>query len=141
MPTPRRLLCLQFQALGGSQREAIMRALNDDAQKLIDEYPPTAPEVRRLQAEMADCNELYASLMTRMEREPSGANQELVAFLEKLKQQLTELERALTSRMQENLPSTLRDVDEHLSRHRVHNVASIALRIHVHVNIILSCNF
>ena len=96
-----------------------MRALNDDAQKLLSEYPPSAPEVARLRAEMADCNELYATLMTRMEREPSGANQELVTFLDQLKVDLEDFERQLTSRLQENLPSTMRDVDTQLSRHRV----------------------
>lgn len=61
------MLCVigQFQQLGASQREAILKALNEDAHKLIAEYGVDAarnPALQRLQEEMWQCNRLFAEL-------------------------------------------------------------------------------
>lgn len=121
-------IVFQFQSLGPAQREAIMRALNDDSQKLIAEYPPNAAEVGRLRAEMRNCNEVYDELMARIDREPTpGANRELLDFLEQVKVDLSGLDRELSSRMQQGLPRDLHEADDIMRRHRVSDNTSLLL--------------
>ena len=100
-----------------------MRALNDDADKLLAEYGPeaaTSPEMARLRSEMRECNELYAALVARQAREPApGANQDLLQYLDTVRRDLTELERDLASRMQQSMPNDLREVDALITSHRV----------------------
>ena len=54
----------QFQALGPAQREAILKALNEDAEKLLADYGSSAqdPELQQLEEEMRNCNEIFAQL-------------------------------------------------------------------------------
>ena len=55
----------QFRALGKDQREAILKALNDDAEKLISEYGTDAmrdPDIARLREQMRECNRHFNQL-------------------------------------------------------------------------------
>ncbi len=59
----------QFQALGRTQREAILKALNEDAEKLISEYGVDAikdPDLLRLQEEMRKCNKIFSDLSAKV---------------------------------------------------------------------------
>lgn len=60
-------LFFQFQALGATQRESIMTALNEDAEKLIAEYEAEGArdEARRLQEEIRQCNKHYHELLAK----------------------------------------------------------------------------
>lgn len=49
----------QFLAMGAEQRNAIRRALNDDADKLLAEGDPADPQLRRLRREMDEVNKLF----------------------------------------------------------------------------------
>lgn len=49
----------QFLAMGAEQRNAIRRALNDDADKLLSEGDPADPQLRRLRREMDEVNKLF----------------------------------------------------------------------------------
>lgn len=49
----------QFLAMGADQRNAIRRALNDDADKLLAEGDPNDPQLRRLRREMDEVNRLF----------------------------------------------------------------------------------
>lgn len=49
----------QFLAMGADQRNAIRRALNDDAEKLLQEGDPADPQLRRLRREMDEVNKLF----------------------------------------------------------------------------------
>lgn len=49
----------QFLAMGADQRNAIRRALNDDADKLLAEGDPADPQLRRLRREMDEVNKLF----------------------------------------------------------------------------------
>ncbi len=56
---------MQFRALGKDQREAILKALNDDAEKLIAEFGTEAsrdPEISRLREQMRECNRHFNQL-------------------------------------------------------------------------------
>ena len=45
--------------MGVDQRNAIRRALNEDADKLIQEGDPTDPQLRRLRREIDEVNRLF----------------------------------------------------------------------------------
>lgn len=49
----------QFLAMGAEQRNAIRRALNEDAEKLIQEGEANDPALRRLRKEIDDVNRLF----------------------------------------------------------------------------------
>lgn len=42
----------QFMAMGKEQRDAIRKALNEDAEKLLQQGDPADPQLRRLQREI-----------------------------------------------------------------------------------------
>ncbi len=55
----------QFRSLGKDQREAILKALNDDAEKLIAEYGTEGardPDLKRLRDQMRECNRHFNHL-------------------------------------------------------------------------------
>ena len=58
----------QFRALGRAQREAIMKAVNEDAEKLIAEYGPGArdPDLVRLREEIKLCNRIFNDLSNKV---------------------------------------------------------------------------
>ena len=45
--------------MGPDQRNAIRRALNEDAEKLIQEGDPNDPQLRRLKREIDEVNRLF----------------------------------------------------------------------------------
>lgn len=45
--------------MGQEQRQAIRRALNEDAAKLLEEGDPADPQLRRLKREMEEVNRLF----------------------------------------------------------------------------------
>lgn len=45
--------------MGAEQRQAIRRALNEDAEKLLAEGDPADPQLRRLRREIDDVNRLF----------------------------------------------------------------------------------
>lgn len=52
-----------------NQRESIIRALNEDAEKLLAEGDPTDPDMRRLREEIRLCNKLFEDLMAKLREE------------------------------------------------------------------------
>lgn len=58
----------QFIAMGADQRNAIRRALNEDAEKLLQEGDPNDPQLRRLKREIDEVNRLFDEF----ERRASG---------------------------------------------------------------------
>lgn len=68
----------QFIAMGQEQRNAIRRALNDDADKLISEGDPSDPQLRRLRREMDEVNRLFDEFEKRARDD--GKNQIFIHF-------------------------------------------------------------
>ena len=46
-----------------------MKALNEDAEKLMSEYQPRDPELRQLQDEMRKCNKIFEQLSAKARAE------------------------------------------------------------------------
>ncbi|XP_044737986.1 dystonin isoform X15 [Chrysoperla carnea] len=105
----------QFVAMGAEQRNAIRRALNEDADKLLAEGDPADPQLRRLRREMEEVNKLFDDFerRARAEEESKNASRIFNDQASSLQSALEEAERVLISRTQAPLP---RDVDtlEHL---------------------------
>ena len=98
--------------------------MNDDAQKLESEYGPEGqrdPLLIRLRQEMRECNELYAELLSRLEREPALAtSQGFIDHLDKLRKELGgDIESETVRMLQEPLPQSSEDLDAAVARQRV----------------------
>lgn len=101
--------------MGAAQRNAIRKALNEDADKLLEEGDPSDPQLRRLRREMDEVNRLFDEFERRARAEEDMKNATKL-FTEKasnLQSKLDEAERTLNSRINAPVP---RDVDslEHL---------------------------
>lgn len=59
----------QFLAMGADQRNAIRKALNEDASKLLSEGDPADPQLRRLKREMDEVNRLFDDFERRARQE------------------------------------------------------------------------
>ncbi|CAI4227612.1 unnamed protein product [Auanema sp. JU1783] len=81
-----------FNSIDPDQREAIIRALNDDANKLLSELDPNDPLALRLREELRKTNEHFCNLLNASQKppEPDYSNQ----FDEKMNDLLRKLEEA-----------------------------------------------
>lgn len=59
-----------FNAIDPEQRDAIMRALNDDANKLLAEMDPNDPLALRLKEELRRTNEHFWNLLNASQKPP-----------------------------------------------------------------------
>lgn len=73
----------QFIAMGSEQRNAIRKALNEDAEKLLQEGDPNDPQLRRLKREIDEVNRLFDEF----ERRASGEYSTLWVLLEEIQSQ------------------------------------------------------
>lgn len=55
--------------MGADQRNAIRKALNEDAAKLLEEGDPSDPQLRRLRREMDEVNRLFDEFERRAREE------------------------------------------------------------------------
>lgn len=100
----------QFLAMGAEQRTAIRKALNEDADKLIQEGDPTDPALRRLRREIDEVNRLFDEFERKaMEAEKSKNTSKV--FMDQattLQSDLEDLERSLVSRVTQPIPRDVR---------------------------------
>lgn len=59
----------QFLAMGPEKRNAIRKALNEDAEKLLEEGDPSDPQLRRLRREVDEVNRLFDEFERRAREE------------------------------------------------------------------------
>ncbi|XP_065222560.1 dystonin isoform X15 [Planococcus citri] len=105
----------QFLAMGADQRNAIRKALNEDAAKLLEEGDPADPQLRRLRREMDEVNRLFDEFERRAREDEENRNATRI-FNDKvalLQAALDEAEHTLNTKLNSPIP---RDVDslEHL---------------------------
>ncbi|KAG5872490.1 hypothetical protein JTB14_037535 [Gonioctena quinquepunctata] len=100
----------QFIAIGAEQRNAIRRALNEDADKLMAEGDPSDPQLRRLKREMDEVNRLFDEFEKRARAEEESKNQTRVfnTQITNIQLALDEAERIINQRVLSPLP---RDID------------------------------
>nr|QVD39310.1 Dystonin [Schistocerca gregaria] len=105
----------QFLAMGQEQRSAIRKALNEDADKLLQEGDPADPQLRRLKREMEEVNRLFDEFERRArdEEDSKSTSRSFNDSASALAAALDDTERTLNARTAAPLP---RDVDslEHL---------------------------
>ena len=66
----------QFLGMGAEQRNAIRKALNEDAEKLIQEGDPNDPALRRLRREIDEVNRLF----DQFEKQAQEAESKILQF-------------------------------------------------------------
>ncbi|XP_056639481.1 dystonin isoform X43 [Diorhabda sublineata] len=100
----------QFIAIGAEQRNAIRKALNEDADKLMAEGDPSDPQLRRLRREMDEVNRLFDEFEKRARAEEESKNQARLFNnqISNLQLALDEAERIINQRVLSPLP---RDID------------------------------
>ncbi|XP_059607518.1 dystonin isoform X1 [Phlebotomus argentipes] len=110
----------QFLAMGPEQRNAIRRALNDDADKLIAEGDPNDPQLRRLRREMDEVNAIFDEFekRARAEEESKQASQRFLEQCIAIKTNLESLARELEHIISSPLP---RDRDSLEYAKRIHS--------------------
>jgi len=110
----------QFMAMGKDQRDAIRKALNEDAEKLVQQGDTNDPQLRRLQREIAEVNQLYdeferrAALGNRPELSQRAIGDQLTAILVRLE----DCDRKLNSRITAALPRDLDQLEQLVVEHK-----------------------
>lgn len=110
----------QFMAMGKDQRDAIRKALNEDADKLLQQGDPNDPQLRRLEREIAEVNQLFdeferrAALGNRPELSQRAIGDQLTTILARL----DDSERKLNSRISAALPRDLDQLEQLVVEHK-----------------------
>jgi len=101
--------------MGADQRNAIRKALNEDANKLLREGDPADPQLRRLKREMDEVNRLFDEFERRSQAEEDSKNltRTFTEQIRSIQISLDEYEHTLNTRLSAPIP---RDMDtlEHL---------------------------
>ncbi|XP_061380488.1 microtubule-actin cross-linking factor 1 isoform X17 [Danaus plexippus] len=119
----------QFVAMGAEQRQAIRRALNEDAEKLLAEGDRADPQLRRLRREIDDVNRLFDEFERRARAEEDSKNAARI-FTEQssqLLERLETLERTLHERIAAPVPRDLDALEHLVLQHRDWETALRAL--------------
>ncbi|XP_063388361.1 microtubule-actin cross-linking factor 1 [Cydia fagiglandana] len=123
----------QFVAMGAEQRQAIRRALNEDAEKLLSEGDPADPQLRRLRREIDDVNRLFDEFERRARAEEESKNAARI-FTEQsssLLERLEVLERQLHERIASHIPRDLDSLEHLVLQHKDWESSVHALTSHV----------
>ncbi|XP_064074948.1 microtubule-actin cross-linking factor 1 isoform X23 [Vanessa tameamea] len=110
----------QFVAMGAEQRQAIRRALNEDAEKLLAEGDPADPQLRRLRREIDDVNRLFDEFERRARAEEDSKNAARI-FTEQssnLLERLEVFERQLHERIASHIPRDLDSLEHLVLQHK-----------------------
>ncbi|XP_053618600.1 microtubule-actin cross-linking factor 1 isoform X38 [Plodia interpunctella] len=119
----------QFVAMGAEQRQAIRRALNEDAEKLLAEGDPADPQLRRLRREIDDVNRLFDEFERRARAEEESKNAARI-FTEQssnLLERLDVLERQLHERIASHIPRDLDSLEHLVLQHKDWESSLLAL--------------
>ncbi|XP_041970863.1 plectin isoform X9 [Aricia agestis] len=110
----------QFVAMGAEQRQAIRRALNEDAEKLLGEGDPADPQLRRLRREIDEVNRLFDEFERRARAEEDSKNAARI-FTEQssnLLERLEVFERQLNERIASHIPRDLDSLEHLVLQHK-----------------------
>ncbi|XP_042210424.1 microtubule-actin cross-linking factor 1-like isoform X40 [Homarus americanus] len=106
----------QFIAMGAEQRNAIRKALNEDAEKLLQEGDPNDPQLRRLKREIDEVNRLFDEFERRANEPKPGAV--LVEQCNSLKEYLDMMEKMLIQRCLAGIPRDLDLLEQLVIEHK-----------------------
>uniref|UniRef100_A0A914UJG8 SH3 domain-containing protein n=1 Tax=Plectus sambesii TaxID=2011161 RepID=A0A914UJG8_9BILA len=108
-----------FLAIDPDQREAIMKALNDDANKLLSEMDPNDPLAMRLREELRLTNEHFYNLLQMAQKGPEPGLSDM--FDEKIAALLKKLEEAwkkLNDRVGQGVPRNADELEQMIIAHK-----------------------
>ncbi|XP_045525142.1 dystonin isoform X24 [Pieris brassicae] len=119
----------QFVAMGAEQRQAIRRALNEDAEKLLAEGDPADPQLRRLRREIDEVNRLFDEFERRARAEEDSKNAARI-FTDQssnLLERLEVYERQLHERIASHIPRDLDSLEHLVLQHKDWETSLLAL--------------
>ncbi|XP_015906702.2 microtubule-actin cross-linking factor 1, isoforms 1/2/3/4 isoform X2 [Parasteatoda tepidariorum] len=99
----------KFRSIEPLQRESIIKALNEDTQKLLNEGSSDDPALKRLQEEIAYCNKLFADLQRMLDQDEVDKQNKSQArkfndLCASVQSTLTDKERILKQKTQAPIP-------------------------------------
>lgn len=108
-----------FMSIPPEQRDEIIKALNEDAHKLLAEMDPNDPLAQRLKEELRLTNEHFYDLLNRAHKgpEPEYSNQ----FDQQVAELMRKLEEAwknINGRVGEQVPTNLDDLERVIHQHK-----------------------
>ncbi|XP_043245138.1 dystonin-like isoform X38 [Amphibalanus amphitrite] len=106
----------QFMGMGKEQRDAIRRALNEDAGKLIQEGDPSDGQLRRLRREIDEVNALFEEF-ERLAADADPTNQ-FNTRISSLEVELETAERQLTERCRADIPRRQAELERLVVDHK-----------------------
>jgi ElaB/YqjD/DUF883 family membrane-anchored ribosome-binding protein len=111
-----------FMALGSSQREAIIKALNQDTEKLLSESDISPQDAAKLRREMAECNKIFKDLSDQAGKEGHAAkspSRQMIEQIDQLRQILEGLEQQLANRQRDSVPRDMDMLQNLVHQHKV----------------------
>ncbi|XP_013793500.1 uncharacterized protein LOC106477489, partial [Limulus polyphemus] len=113
-----------FRSMEPTRRDSILRALNEDGQKLVDEGDPNDPDLKRLQEEIKYCNKLFEDFLRRLKDEEAdkSSSRKFNDLSASLQNDLNEKDKILKGRVQESIPRDLESLETLVFQHKVRNI-------------------
>ena len=110
----------QYLSMDKETRTNIRRALNEDAEKLIQEGEPNDPQLRRLEREIAEVNRLFDEWERRalMEDEKRNALKKFMELCDSLEMTLSEYEKTIIKVCKAPLPRDVESLQSLVISHR-----------------------
>lgn len=109
-----------FLSIPPDQRDEIIKALNEDVNKLLAELDPNDPLARRLKEKLRLTNEHFYDLLGRAQRgpEPDYSN-EFDHAASELIRKFEEAWKVLSERAQIRIPNTLDELEHQIREHKI----------------------
>nr|CAD2204365.1 unnamed protein product [Meloidogyne enterolobii] len=109
-----------FLSIPPDQRDEIIKALNEDVNKLLAELDPNDPLARRLKDELRLTNEHFYDLLGRAQKgpEPNYANEFDAAAVELIRK-FEDAFKQLSERAQIRIPSNLEELEHQIREHKI----------------------
>lgn len=126
--------------MGADQRNAIRKALNEDANKLLREGDPADPQLRRLKREMDEVNRLFDEFERRSKAEEDSKNLTRM-FTEQVKSiqiSLDEYEHTLNTRLSAPIPRDMDTLEHLVIQHKDFETSLKVIKTYVYIYILIT---
>ncbi|KAL3114469.1 hypothetical protein niasHT_019973 [Heterodera trifolii] len=121
-----------FLSIPSDQRDEIIKALNEDVNKLLSEMDPNDPLAKRLKDELRMTNEHFYDLLARAQKEPEpDYSNQFDAACAELVRKFEEGWKQLNHRVQERVATNLEELERQIKEHKAFEDALQTLDVDV----------